>query len=80
MSSITTSRIRSRSSAAGAKTPEPGGSPRHPSLLRALAVQHGFNRTTMLVMPVIFQDISTSRGGCFPVKLEASKCLCSILA
>jgi hypothetical protein len=35
-------------------------------------------RTDLLVMPVIFQNISTSRCGCLSMKLEASRCLCLI--
>ncbi len=32
------------------------------------------NLTILLVMHVIFQDISTSRCGCPSTELEASKC------
>jgi hypothetical protein len=34
----------------------------------------------MLVMHVIFQDISTSRCGCLSTELEASRCPCLIRA
>jgi hypothetical protein len=34
----------------------------------------------LLVMPVIFQDISTSRCGGLSMELEASRCLCLIVS
>jgi hypothetical protein len=38
----------------------------------------GATFTDMLVMPVIFQDISSSRCGCPSTELEASRCPCPI--
>jgi hypothetical protein len=39
-------------------------------------IQPRSERLLMLVMPVIFRDISTSRCGCPSTELEALRCPC----
>jgi hypothetical protein len=46
----------------------------------AAACRRTSKRTQLLVMHVIFQDISTSRCGCLSTELEASRCPCLIRA
>ncbi len=51
---------------------DPGTHPDH--------VHNAAIRAVVLVMHVILQDISKSRGGCLPLMLEGLKCLFCIRA